>query len=87
MFLSWYQSGFRPALFKKILIKVYGKVRKNIPFHEYQITSADKEMKEALKRLDYFLIDKKYIAAEKPTIVDLLFYFETTNLIYYEQES
>ena len=40
-------------------------------------------MKEALKRLDYFLKERKFIASEKPSIVDFLFYFETTNLVSY----
>lgn len=33
-FLSWYQSYFRPALFARIKIKVYGTIKKGVPHTE-----------------------------------------------------
>ena len=41
-YLSWYQSSYRPALFKLILIKNYGKRRKGIDFEQSQIDLANR---------------------------------------------
>ena len=49
--LSWYQSYFRPALFARIKIIVYGTIKNNIPYSEKQLEMGDKIMKEALAHL------------------------------------
>ncbi len=38
-----------------------------------------------LKLLDHFLKNKTYLTGNNPTIADLQFYFETTNLIEFDQ--
>ena len=74
-YLSWYQYSYRPALFKLILIKIYGKLRKGTDFEQFQIKSANRQMTEAIKLLDQLLAGRNYIATENLTIADLLFYF------------
>ncbi len=46
--LSWYQSYFRPVLFARIKIKVYGTIKGGIPHTQTQISRADKQIGEAL---------------------------------------
>lgn len=41
-------------------------------------------MGEGLKMLQNFLKESPYVAGQNPTIADLLIYFQTTNLVYYE---
>lgn len=48
VFLSWYQSYFRPVLFARIKIKVYGTIKQGIPHTETQIAQADKQTGVAL---------------------------------------
>lgn len=85
-YLSWYQAMYRPGLFKIIFLKVYGKLRKGIDFNSVQLASAEKQMHESLKQLNHRLKDRQYIATEYISIADLLVYFETTNLVYYDME-
>ncbi len=42
--LSWYQSYYRVSLFGRIKLKIYGVVKKGIPYTEAQLKQADHQM-------------------------------------------
>lgn len=54
----------------------------------YQIVSAEKEMREALKTFDDLLKigGTKFTTGDKPNCADLLIYFELTNVLYYDEK-
>lgn len=50
-YLSWYQNGFRPGLFRIIHHKIDEKTKRGIKIHSYQLENAEREIKENLELL------------------------------------
>ncbi len=84
MYLSWYQSDFRPTLMKIFKILLYSFVKEQIPFTMSDINLATKQIFNSIKQLDQLLEGKKYICGDMVTIADLLLFFEVTNMVTYE---
>lgn len=57
------------------------------PIYENQIKAAEKEMFSSIKEFEELLKHQgtAFVAGDKLTVADLQYYFELTNMTYYEQ--
>lgn len=86
-YLSWYQGSFRPALMQIIWLKKYRWMDDKKSFSQNQLEIAIEKEKKALKALNEYLRGQQYIALNRLTILDLLYFFETSNIFIYGHES
>lgn len=83
-YIAWYQNYFRPALFKPIRMHL-GAVIMQQPISQQHKSALFKDMFDAIAQFDQVLAKNrsKFIAGDRPTIADFLFYYEMTNLVYF----
>ena len=83
-YVSWYQSYFRPALFKPIRMFL-GAVFSGVAVKKSHKEDLFKDMFQAIATFNQILRSNgnKFIAGDRVSIADLLLFYELTNLKYF----
>lgn len=82
-YISWYQNFFRPFMLSPVRLFLNAFFTKK-PVYEHQQKTLIDGMFDVIEKLNELLAKNrtKFIAGDKVTIADFLFYHEMTNLVY-----
>lgn len=84
-YLSWYQGNFRPALFKPFRKFLTANINKTA-LKEVEMVELWKNMWMSIGEFEGILNSngKRFVCGSNPTIADLLYFYEITNLTYFK---